>query len=185
MSTKPKLTFNSARAAAGYKKAVQNAADQLLKDLYEEISQRLNTSEGKKDLQKMTENEEMIFRRKVIGCADAIMDSYGTGSEMDKTNPFYNAYRHSSLWNVSKRGTVAIVGRHKGFYIDIYGRKRYSTGRRETENIEDYYEPISPSYAFQRAETWFTKGNGSKVNEVLSRYLAEYIKGMHQYFDYR
>lgn len=183
MAVKPRLTFDYSKAAAGYKTAVQRAADKLLEDLYEEINGKMETSEGKKDLQKMTENEERIFRRKVIGCADAIMDSYGTGSEMDKTNPFYMSYRHSSLWNVSRRGTAAIVGRHKGFYINIYGQKRYSTGRREGVNIEDYYKPISPSYAFQRAETWFTKG--SKVNEVLSLYLSEYVKGMYQYFDYK
>lgn len=180
---KPRLIFNSARAAEGYRQAVNAASDQLLNELYDEISNKMETPEGKKDLQKMTENEERIFRRRVIGCADAIMDSYGTGSEIDKTNPFYMNYRHSSLWNVSRRGTVAIVGRHKGFYIDIYGRKRYSTGRREGVNIEDHYAPISPSYAFQRTETWFTKGN--KVNEVLSRYLSDYVKGMYQYFDYK
>ena len=183
MAGKKRLRLNYAKAAKGYQATVKKAADQLLKELYNEIRQGMDTSEGKKDLQKMTENEERIFRRKVIGCADAIMDSYGTGSEMDKTNPFYMSYRHSSLWNTARRGTVAIVGRHKGFYIDIYGRKRYSTGRREGVNIEDYYAPISPSFAFQRAETWFTKGN--KVNEVLSRYLSEYVKGMYQYFDYK
>ena len=180
---KPRLIFSSARAADGYRQAVNNAADQLLKELYDEISSGMDTSEGKKDLQKMSENEEMIFRRKVIGCANAIMDSYGTGSEMDKTNPFYMSYRHSSLWNTARRGTVAIVGRSKGFYIDIYGKKRYSTGRREGINIEDYYAPMSPSYAFQRAEVWFTQGN--KDNEVISRHITMWIKGMYQYFDYR
>ena len=183
MAGKKRLTFNSAKAAKGYRSAVKKATDQLLKELYNEIRQGMDTSDGKKDLQKMSENEEMIFRRKVIGCADAIIDSYGTGSEMDKTNPFYMSYRHSSLWNVSRRGAVAIVGRSKGFYINIYGKKRYSTGRRQGINIEDYYEPISPSYAFQRAEMWFTKGN--KVNEVISLYLSEYVKLMYQYFDYR
>lgn len=190
---KPRLIFSSARAADGYRQAVNNAADQLLKELYDEISSGMDTSEGKKDLQKMSENEEMIFRRKVIGCANAIMDSYGTGSEMDKTNPFYMSYRHSSLWNVSRRGTVDIVGRHKGFYIDIYGRKRYSTGKMEGVSLEKVYGPISsngaikeplvPSYAFQRAEVWFTQGN--KVNEVISRHITMWIKGMYQYFDYR
>lgn len=185
MSTKPRLTFNSARAAAGYKKAVQNAADQLLKDLYEEISQKLNTSESKKDLQKMTENEEMIFRRKVIGCADAIMDSYGTGSKMDTHyNQALDEYKQSSLYNPARQGK-RIVGRSEGKYTNIYGETVTSSGKMEGKSIEGFYKPISPSYAFQRAETWFTKGNGSKVNEVLSRYLAEYIKGMHQYFDYR
>lgn len=180
---KPRSTLNALRAADGYRQAINAAADQLLKELYEEISGRMGTAEGKDDLQKMTENEEKIFRRKVIGCADAIMDSYGTGSEMDKTNPFYMAYRHSSLWNKSRRGTVAITGRHKGFYINIYGKWRYSTGNREGADIEDYYEPISPSYAFQRAETWFMQGN--KVNEVLSRHILRWIKGFNQYYDYR
>lgn len=193
MAVKPRLTFDYSKAAAGYSTAVQRAADKLLEDLYEEINGKMETSEGKNDLQKMTENEEMIFRRKVIGCADAIMDSYGTGSEMDKTNPFYMSYRHSSLWNTVRRGTVDIVGRPRGFYIDIYGRKRYSAGKMEGISLEKFYgpisskkivkEPLAPSYAFQRAETWFTKGN--KVNEVLSLYISEYVKGMYQYFDYK
>lgn len=189
----PRLIFNGAGAAQGYRQAVNNAADQLLKELYDEISDRMETSEGKNDLERMSENEERIFRRRVIGCADAIMDSYGTGSEMDKTNPFFMSYRHSSLWNTARRGTVDITGRPKGFYIDIYGRKRYSAGKFEGISLEKFYGPISskhtvtepkiPSYAFQRAEVWFTQGN--KVNEVISRYIAEWIKGMYRYFDYR
>ena len=33
-----------------------------------------------------------IFTRQIIGGAYAVMDSYGTGSEMDDDNPFLSQY---------------------------------------------------------------------------------------------
>lgn len=175
------MVFNSRKAAEDYKAAIDKAANQLLDELYNDIKSGMDTSEGAKDLQKMSEDEENLFRRMVVGCADAVMDSYGTGTEMDKTNPFLAQYRNSALWNYFRKGTVAIVGRPKGYYTNIYGERMYSTGNRQGEDIEDYYDPQVPSYAFQRAETWLTKGN--RVSEVLAQCINEWLSGIGQYFE--
>lgn len=179
MNSKPRLIINF----NGYEKAIQAAADQLLKELYTEIWADMKTGEGEKDLHRMSEDEEKIFRRMVVGYAHAIMDSYGTGSEMDT---HYNAalsdYKASYLYNPSRKGK-AIAGRPSGEYTDIFGEKQVSSGKKEGISVENYYKPKSPSYAFQNAEIWFFKGD--RVNEVLTQYIGEWVSGLHQYFEYR
>lgn len=178
-----RLRFNRTKAMSGYRRAIRKAADQLLTELYDEIYNKMSTSEGKSDIERMTANEEKLFKRMVIGYAHAIMDSYGTGSKMDTHyNEGLEEYRKSSLYNPSRSGKT-IVGRPKGSYTNIFGETVTSTGKREGKSVEGFYEPQAPSYAFQRAETWFFKGN--RVNEVLTYHINEYIKGMSQYFEYR
>lgn len=180
MSSKPHLRFNRRKALSDYKKAVKAAANQLLKELYTEIWADMK-NEGKKDLQRMSEDEEKIFKRMVVGYAHAIMDSYGTGSEMDT---HYNAalsdYKSSDLYNPSRKGNE-IAGRPAGEYTNIFGEKQVSSGKREGKSVENYYKPKSPSYAFQNAEIWFFKGN--RVNEVLTQYIGEWVDNMYQYFE--
>jgi hypothetical protein len=183
MESKMRLRFNRRKAAADLRKAVKSAADQCLKEFYSEIRSGMNTGKAKTDLHRMREDEENYFRRMVVGYADAVLDSYGTGSLMDTLNPFFSEYKNSTLWNPA-RNALTIVGRYKGFYIDIYGRKQYSSGKRAGRNIESKYKPQRPSYAFQRAEKWWCVSNG-RVNEILNRKIREWVNGMGQYFDYR
>lgn len=89
-----------------------------------------------------------------------LADSYGTGSLMLKDNPGYAAYKNSGKWNKSRIGN-AISGRPEGEYVDLFGRKKYSSGYMEGHNIEGWemrtgfkIEPIAPSYAIQMAEQW-------------------------------
>lgn len=180
---KKRLRFNKSRALSAYRKAIKKAADQLLEEFYNEISGKMNSSEGRSDLSRMSRNEEKIFVRMVIGQADAIMDSYGTGSKMDTHyNAALEAYKNSDLYNPA-RTDKTIVGRPKGTYTNIYGEQQQSSGKREGMPVEGFYKPVSPSYAFQRAEVWFFKGN--RVSEVLTMYINEWIQGMGQYFDFR
>lgn len=182
MSGRPHLRFNKRKALSDYRKAVKAAANQLLKELYSDIKAEMTTTEGVKDLHRMSENEEKIFKRMVVGYAHAIMDSYGTGSKMDT---HYNAalsdYKGSELYNPARSGKT-IVGRPKGSYTNIFGEIQVSSGKREGKSVEKIYKPQSPSYAFQRAEIWFFKGN--RVNEVLTQYIGKWIDGMYQYFEY-
>lgn len=89
-----------------------------------------------------------------------LADSYGTGSLMLKDNPGYAAYKNSGAWNPSRVGN-AISGRPEGNYVDIFGRKKYSSGTMEGQNIEGWemmtgykIEPTVPSYAIQMADKW-------------------------------
>lgn len=182
MSDRPHLRFNKRKALSDYRKAVKAAADQLLKELYSDIKAEMTTTEGVKDLHRMSENEEKIFKRMVVGYAHAIIDSYGTGSKMDT---HYNAalsdYKGSDLYNPARSGKT-IVGRPKGSYTNIFGETQVSSGKREGKSVEKIYKPQSPSYAFQRAEIWFLKGD--RINEVLTQYIGDWISGMGQYFEY-
>ena len=56
-----------------------------------------------------------------------LADSYGTGSLMLDNNPGLDEYKRSSSWNPERKGKT-IVGRKKGNYIDVFGRRRHSEG---------------------------------------------------------
>lgn len=183
MTNQAHLRFNSSAAAGGLRQAVNRAADKCLEDFYTEIENKMNTSVGKADLQRMSENEENIFRRRVIGQAHAIIDSYGKGSLMDTTNPFWSQYRHSPLWN-PRRNSSTIVGRPKGYYINIFGRKVWSSGRKAGLNVEEKIKPQSPSYAFQQAEIWWCT-SGGHITEILNAEISQWLRTAYQYFDFR
>ncbi len=182
-NAKKRLHFNRTKAISGYRKAIRQATGQLLEELYADIYDTLKTSEGKADIEKMSEQEENIIRRAVRGYAHAIIDSYGTGSKMDThRNSGLDEYKQSSLYNPSRKGK-AIVGRPKGEYTNIFGETVTSTGKAEGRNIEKFVKPIAPSYAFQRAEVWLIKGD--RMGWVLTQHINQWISGMSQYFEYR
>lgn len=95
----------------------------------------------------------------------ALADSYGVGSLMTSDNPGLVEYMKSNKWNPARNGKD-IVGRPEGYYVDIFGRRRHSSGTREGQKLEnrgnitetDYYiSPSNPSYALQMAEQWLYK----------------------------
>ncbi len=110
-----------------------------------------------------------------------LADSYGTGSLMLSDNPGFKAYMLSGNINPARSGNInparkgkAIVGRPKGTYVDIFGRKHETSGAFEGINIEGKIvnygkkrrftgtlfskkfkiEPAAPSYAIQMADKW-------------------------------
>lgn len=123
-----------------------------------------------------------------------LADSYGTGSFMLSNNPGFRDYMKSigknGGWNPARRGK-AIVGRPKGSYVDIFGRRHTTSGTFESVNIEgkrvytrkkeserDYYiSPTHPSYALQLAEQWLYKTYLPKAyeNAVKSINFAKYL----------
>ena len=123
-------------------------------------------AEVDKEIQRKTNG--IIVYLKANGVA--LADSYGVGSLMTSDNPGLKEYMSSDSWNPARRGK-AIVGRPEGYYTDIFGRKRHSTGRLKGVNLEgkrvytkqkdsenDYYiSPSNPSYALQMAEQWLMK----------------------------
>lgn len=94
--------------------------------------------------------------------AVALADSYGVGSLMTSDNPGLQEYMRSESWNPARSGKQ-IVGRPEGNYVDVFGRRRHSSGSMEGRPLEnrgnitdtDYYiSPSNPSYALQMAEKW-------------------------------
>lgn len=181
-NSKKRLRFNRIKAMVGYRQMLRKAADQIIKEIHDDIISRLKTDEGKEEIEILSETETTIIKRAVRGYAHAIVDSYGTGLKMDLGNEFWAEYRKSNLFNPSRTGK-AIVGRPKGSYTNIFGETKTSEGKFEGVNIEGFVEPITPSRAFQLAEIWLL--NGGRVEEILTQYIIDWVKGMGQYFEYR
>lgn len=188
MATKRRrLRFNSKRATRDFQTLIRNEADNILEEYYKEIKFQMDTTEGKQSLRTMTKDDEYIFRRMVIGYADAIMDSYGKGSKMDINNPFLDSYKNSQYWNTARLSDNVIRGRPKGTYKNIYGEMVESSGRMVGIDLEKtgnpMFEPKAPSKAFQDAETWFIKGD--RVKKMLIPVVKEFTKSMSKYFEFK
>lgn len=55
----------------------------------------------------------------------AFLDNYGTGSKMDKNNPFLDEYKRSNYFNTLRPDSMAVVARRKG---ELYASPNYKTG---------------------------------------------------------
>lgn len=174
------LRFNAEAAVDGFREHIIRTADALLEEYYNEVQAKLN--KGKNDIEKLSKNEVNMIRRQVIGGASAIMESYGTGSQMDKNNPFLEAYKRSDMWNPLRTNDNAIRGRSKGEYTNIYGKQRVSKGSMAGLDIEYRHKPQIPTRAFQDAEIWFFKGN--RVRTKLKEAIPQYFKTINKYFSY-
>lgn len=109
--------------------------------------------------------------------ADAIVESYGTGSLSD-TGPlsYWDEYmKNNPNFNPARDGKY-ITGRPRGSYTDIWGNKRQSSGSLEGLVIEgDFFnkdgtskiKPISPSHSIQNAEKWVIKDGETRVERYL------------------
>lgn len=150
-------------------------ADKLIDEMYEE-STRLMTDGEKATVDKETANYiEGRIRGQIIYGALAIMKSFGTGSQMDMSNPYLQAYMNSSLWN-PLRTTTAIVGRGAGEYINILGEPAYSTGKRAGQNIEATVKPKTPTNTIKKMEQNYIRGTKTKVDTEITRVLKEFFE---------
>lgn len=122
--------------------------------------------------------------------AYVLADSYGTGSLMLDNNPGLAEYRRSNSWNPERKGKT-IVGRRKGNYVDVFGRRRHSEGSLAGISLENrrfkatkaraeyHIAPTHPSYAVQMAEEWLYRTylpNAYKLairNVNFAKYLKE------------
>ena len=70
---------------------------------------------------------------------NAVIAEWGSGSQMDLSNPFLPAYQSSPDYNPEriKQGTTAIIGRPEGTYTDLDGVQHYSSGNLAGVNLED------------------------------------------------
>lgn len=166
---------------------ISKCADMLLDEYYNEIQFQMKSQSGRNDLdaKSLDDGEKKILKRMVIGGAWAIMDSYGTGSLMDKSNPFLAGYMGSKLWNDMRTG-YAIAGRPRGQYTNIFGEQAASSGKLAGFDIEDKIPPRAPSKAFQQAEKWFSKGNriNKRLSESINNFFAQVRNNPSKYFRY-
>ena len=176
------LHFDTAAFKADYIAALTVCIDKLIMQYYKEVEAGLNSESGRNDLEikRLDTSEKNRLIRQLVGGAHAVIDSFGTGSKMDTSNPALAGYMKSGLWNPSRFPSAgnAIRGRPEGAYTDIFGEEQYSSGKMAGLDLEirGFVEPISPSGAFQNAEKWF---NASDIaREELDRTTREFIKGV-------
>lgn len=166
-----------------YTRMYQDLVDMVLK-LSDELINEFH-SEATSGIDGETEIDSPQFAKdfitaKVTFYADAIMQSYGTGSLMDRKNPYLAEYINSDKWN-PERFTYTIVGRESGTYENIYGEEVQTSGKMSGKSVEKKYKPIQPSYSIQRAEQWFLKEDG-KIKRRLNVEMQIFISGISKYF---
>lgn len=175
------LHLNSSAIYADYVSAMEKCIDSLLDIYYEEVYSALATSAGRNDLEKikLSGEEYKMLKRQLVGGPHAIMDSFGTGSLMDTSNPSFDDYAGGESYNPARerRPGAPITGRPEGQYTNIFGETEYSSGRLEGANLEKFpgspIKPKAPSYAFQNAEKWFMAGDRAK--KEISKFTSEFF----------
>lgn len=127
---------------------------------------------------------------KVFFYADAVMESYGTGSLMDRENPFLQQYISSSNFNRFRdRKNLYIAARKRGEpYTNIYGEKKTGKGNNPGFNLErtgiEKYQPKQPKYTIQRAEDWYIK-DSRLINQQIDQSIKKFVKNIGRFFVYR
>lgn len=182
-----RLHLDSAAIANDCTISVFHAADLLLEEYFNEIQFQMSSESGRNDLdaKSLDDGERMLLRRQVLGGAWAIMDSFGTGSLMDKSNPYLADYIGSPLWNSMRTG-FAIAGRPAGEYTNIFGEQAQSSGSLAGQDAERVIPPRPPSKAFQQAWAWFTSGDrvNKRLSEAMNRFFAGVRANPTSYFRY-
>lgn len=138
--------------------ALTNAMKELQHELFDEAFRGLSTDEGRRGLreEEITDVANVIIAA-IVGDTWTVMDEWGKGSEMDPLNPALDDYMGSEMWN-PLRGSYGIVGRPRGWYINIFGERVYSSGFYAGRGMENRSPPHPPSHAMQTAARWMQNG---------------------------
>lgn len=174
------LNFDANSFFADYQQMIINVANESIQYFYDSVTSNLKHRE---DVEIMPiiqdEGERIIAQCKFY--ANAIMESYGTGESMDKSNPELEEYIKSNFWNKLRKG-LAIVGRPAGTYINIFGDYVTSSGRLAGRKISK--KPVDgrkPTYAIQNAENRLKQEN-NYVDRIYERHFSEFISNSSKYF---
>lgn len=190
------LTFDAQSFYNDLINELLNAMNDLINEFYREATSGLD-SEGKADteiikasISDTTEHDSYIplgdvpeyITAKCKFYADALMQSFGTGSLADTgPNSYWNEYTQSELFNKSRDGKY-IAGRPRGSYKNIYGERQSSWGKFEGENIEGFefsglfkIEPTPSSHSIQNAERWIIKDGKTKIERRIEMIINQFI----------
>lgn len=197
------LRFNARACYAALQEEMLLAMERLIEELYDEMVADLKTSKAKQDLvREKAKLRAGIITGKIMAGAYAIMDSYGTGSLMDMSNPFLEEYMATANWSIPmynpkriEKNTTAILGRPKGRYRSIVkSRIVSSTGSLEGVNLENTasivskkgrilastsVKPISPSKAIDTSFRWIAL---TRVNKVVMETVQNF--NFARFFEY-
>lgn len=170
------LRFNSKKCVHFFKSELAIALEKLQTEYSAEIESHMLTPEGKNDvyLEAVEVMVDYITAEVIIG-PWGIMDSYGTGSLMDKSNPALADYIQSELWNKYRGNDTKIRSRSRGYYINIFGDKVYSSSNVPGIDLEKKggkYSPTPPSKALQTALKWMIQGD--RINKTIKKVIDDF-----------
>lgn len=136
--------------------------------------------------------------------ADAILESFGTGSKADR-GPFsqWEEYEKSKYFNPARKGKMNIVGRpaSPNPYLNIWGEHEYTSGKNAGKNLErldglyvtnpvtgltEKIEPQRPTYAIQNTEVWLMQDRETSIERRIATEVEKFISDtdMTKYFYY-
>jgi hypothetical protein len=196
------LKFNRVACEAALKAELMATIDRLVTEMYMNMVADLRPNAKMDLVREQVKIQAGIISGRVVAGAYAIMDSYGTGSLMDMTNPFLNEYIQTANWGIPmfnplrlRRRNFAILGREKGVYRVITGDppRRRSKGRMAGLNLEELSSmvtktgkvkfstravPIYPSKALQTAFRWivYTRINKEVMKTVQNFNFARFFE---------
>lgn len=176
-----KLSLDYERMSIDFKNMIIDVANKSADDFWKEAKSGLKFSDDT-EMKKAELEIKGHISSKVIFNALAILESYGTGSKMDKSNPALNEYFQSKFINPLRQG-YEIVGREYGPYTDIFGREVVSSGTMAGSSVENIFPAKEPSYSIQNAEKWLKQGG--RINRLLNDKIKVFFSKSGKYFTYR
>lgn len=159
-------------------------ADSLIDEMYTQSTEQMTSGEKDSVEKETAQFIEGRIRGQIIYGALALMKSFGTGSQMDRNNPYLQAYMNSPKWNPLRSKTaLTIVGRSAdggNEYENIFdkpGEKSgYTTGKMAGLNLEKKIKPKTPTNTIIRMEQDYIRGQQTKVDTELTRVLKEFFE---------
>lgn len=175
------MRFNAKKAEAVLRQRLLAALAQLQEEFLNEIRSHTKMPEAAESWHEGDIGEiGNVLWAEVVGGAWAAMDSWGTGSLMDTSNPALADYMASDLWNPARTGTT-IVTRPSGTWTDIFGETHHKGGNHpggyDLERAGKV-QPQPPSHALETAARWMKQG---RVQRVLQQVIAD--MPWHQFFE--
>ncbi len=151
------VKFDHARCVAAFRLRMLDTVKQMQQLYLVEAQSHMKTADGADSLEP-TDIAVVAdyFTAKVVGGAWAAMDHWGTGSEMDTSNPEFPGYTSSPQWN-KDRQDLAIRARAVP-YDNIFGETVTKGSKVGGRNLEHKYPPQKPSYALSVAAAWLLNG---------------------------
>lgn len=164
---------------------VMEVVDTMTGEIYQEATSAL-TSAGKTDSEQEAVTYDAVKQIVTGQCtfyAQALVESFGTGTEADTTGvSYWSQYigmKDNDLFNPARTGTT-IVGRPAGSYVDMWGRGRQSSGARVGQPLG--IKGIKPKYSIQHAEEWIMKNSETKIERALETALDGFFANASKYF---
>lgn len=111
----------------------------------------------------------------VVGGPWVAMNEWGTGSELDVTNPAFVEYVRSGMFYHERLKASPIfskLGRPKGSYLNIFGERVESTGKLKNRNLEELAEqgvlpstflPTPPKRSLETAARWLEQRRAAEI----------------------